>query len=363
MKSFKQNLTEQTFDSFLSLNEEDFDKFLETLSDEELNELEEGIVSGIAKGVAAVGKGAYNLAKKAVVNKQGNVRVSTAGRADAADAKLAKIKKKQADRERLKKAQAGIDAEKAKMKADREKEKSESVEVDEKSYTPMQVKQAVGIASDKRYAGGNMSGAVRAIEKLAKGLSNHKQVAAVLKRQNESRTIDQTVSDVISGRVRETVEVEEVNSLEESMDIITFNSNGRNVVETITDLLEDGYSQVPTGDGTDLALNDIKNPDSLQQLNALVGAVGIREYVNPKGALVQLQGKLATLGLTFDIPAMTEDKGTASTPLTQYGGITGKSVSTAIDALDSENPAEGLNLQIEYEKTPFGTTKVYAKIV
>ena len=364
MKSFKQNLTEQTFDSFLSLNEEDFDKFLETLSDEELNELEEGIVSGIAKGVAKVGKGAFNLAKKAVVNKQGNVRVSTAGRADAADNKLAKIKKKQADRERLKKAQAGIDAEKAKMKADREKEKaSESVEIDEKSYTPMQVKQAIGIASDKRYAGGNMSGAVRAIEKLAKGLSNHKQVAAVLKRQNESRTIDQTVSDVISGRVRETVEVEEVNSLEESMDIITFNSSGRNVVETITDLLEDGYSQVPTGDGTDLALNDIKNPDSLQQLNALVGAVGIREYVNPKGALVQLQGKLATLGLTFDIPAMTEDKGTASTPLTQYGGITGKSVSTAIDALDSENPAEGLNLQIEYEKTPFGTTKVYAKIV
>jgi hypothetical protein len=330
MKTFKQNLAEQTYDNFLSLTEEDFDKFLDTLSDEELNELEEGIVSGIAKGVAAVGKGAFNLAKKAVVNKQGNVRVSTAGRADSADKKLAKIKKKQADRARLKKAQAGIDAEKAKMKADREKEKaSESVEIDEKSYTPMQVKQAIGIASDKRYAGGNMTGAVRAIEKLAKGLSNHKQVVAVLKRQNESKSIEETVA---------------------------------NILNPTTDLLEDGHSQSPMADGTDLALNDIRNPESLQALNALVGTIGIREYLNPKGALVQLQGKLQTIGLTFDIPAMTEGKGAASTPLTQYGGITGKGIDTAIDALDDENPAEGLNLQIEYETTPYGLTKVYCKI-
>jgi hypothetical protein len=356
MKSLNQHLNEQAFDNLLEMQDEDFDTFLETLSDEELNVLEEGIVSGIAKGVAKVGKGAFNLAKKAVVNKQGNVRVSTAGRADAADNKLAKIKKKQADRERLKKAQAGIDAEKAKMKADRQKEKaSESAEIDEKSYTPMQVKQAIGIASDKRYAGGNMSGAVRAIEKLAKGLSNHKQVAAVLKRQNESKSIEETVSGVLYPS--------KVQSLDESMDVITFNTDGKNVVETITDLLEDGYSQSPMADGTDLALNDVKNPDSLEQLNALVGAVGIREYMNPRGALLQLQGKLATIGLSFDIPAMTEDKGTASAPLTQYGGITGKGIDTAIDALDNENPAEGLSLQIEYEKTPYGLTKVYAKIV
>ena len=72
----------------------------------------------------------------------------------------------------------------------------EEVELDEKKFSPMQVKQAIGIASDKRYAGGNMSGAVRAIEKLAKGLSNHKQVAAVLKRQNES-------VDLEEGRMKE----------------------------------------------------------------------------------------------------------------------------------------------------------------
>ena len=35
--------------------------------------------------------------------------------------------------------------------------------------------------------------------------------------------------------------------------------------------------------------------------------IGQREYLDPKGALLQLQGKLATIGLTFDIPAMSED--------------------------------------------------------
>ena len=61
----------------------------------------------------------------------------------------------------------------------------EEVELDE-GYSPKEIKMAIGIASDKRYAGGNYSGAVKAIEKIKKGLSNHKQVAAVLKRQNES---------------------------------------------------------------------------------------------------------------------------------------------------------------------------------
>ena len=61
----------------------------------------------------------------------------------------------------------------------------ESVELGE-AFTPKDIKMAIGIASDKRYAGGNITGAVNAIEKIKKGLSNHSQVKAVLKRQNES---------------------------------------------------------------------------------------------------------------------------------------------------------------------------------
>ena len=53
-------------------------------------------------------------------------------------------------------------------------------------HDPKHVKQAIGIASDPRYKQGNMTGAVKAMNKLSPGIHNHKQVAAVLKRQNES---------------------------------------------------------------------------------------------------------------------------------------------------------------------------------
>ena len=64
-------------------------------------------------------------------------------------------------------------------------EKTEDDNLDE-GFSPKQIKMAIGVASDKRYAGGNMTGAVAAIDKIKKGLSDHPQVAAVLKRQNES---------------------------------------------------------------------------------------------------------------------------------------------------------------------------------
>ena len=61
--------------------------------------------------------------------------------------------------------------------------KNESLE---EGFSPKEIKMAIGIASDPRYKGGNMTGAVKAIDKIKKGLSGHKQVAAVLKKQNES---------------------------------------------------------------------------------------------------------------------------------------------------------------------------------
>ena len=59
-------------------------------------------------------------------------------------------------------------------------------EIAEAKFSPKEIKMAIGVASDKRYAGGNMTGAVKAIDKIKKGLSGHPQVAAVLKRQNEN---------------------------------------------------------------------------------------------------------------------------------------------------------------------------------
>jgi len=66
----------------------------------------------------------------------------------------------------------------------------EEVELGE-GFSPKEIKMAIGVASDKRYAGGNMTGAVDAIDKIKKGLSDHPQVAAVLRRQNEEVELDE----------------------------------------------------------------------------------------------------------------------------------------------------------------------------
>ena len=57
-------------------------------------------------------------------------------------------------------------------------------ELDE-GFSPKEIKMAIGIASDPRYKGGNMTGATDAIDKIKKGLSDNPKVAAVLRRQNE----------------------------------------------------------------------------------------------------------------------------------------------------------------------------------
>lgn len=48
-----------------------------------------------------------------------------------------------------------------------------------------QVKMAKGVAFDKRYKGGNMTGATNAINKIKPGLADHPKVSAALKRANE----------------------------------------------------------------------------------------------------------------------------------------------------------------------------------
>jgi len=58
-------------------------------------------------------------------------------------------------------------------------------EISKKQHDPKHVKMAVGIASDPRHKGGDHTGASKKIEKIAKGLSDHPQVKAVLRRQNE----------------------------------------------------------------------------------------------------------------------------------------------------------------------------------
>jgi len=58
--------------------------------------------------------------------------------------------------------------------------------ISEARFSAKLVKQAGGIAFDKRYVGGNMTGATNAIEKLKKGLSDDPKVRELLRIANES---------------------------------------------------------------------------------------------------------------------------------------------------------------------------------
>ena len=90
------------------------------------------------------------------------------------------------------------------------------------------IKMAIGIASDPRYKGGNMTGAHKAIEKLSKGLASHPKVAAVLRRQNEelseakkakpghnAAVMSKNISKVLSAVKKEEFELDEAVELDE----------------------------------------------------------------------------------------------------------------------------------------------------
>jgi len=56
---------------------------------------------------------------------------------------------------------------------------------EDKGFSSQQIKMAYGVLNDPRYKQGNYSGAFNAIEKIAKGLASHPDVANALKRANE----------------------------------------------------------------------------------------------------------------------------------------------------------------------------------
>jgi hypothetical protein len=75
-------------------------------------------------------------------------------------------------------------------------------EMSEEVATDKQVKMAVGIANDKRYAGGNMTGAVKVMDKIKKGLANHPKVQGALKKANEQvEPIDELKSSTLTSYI------------------------------------------------------------------------------------------------------------------------------------------------------------------
>lgn len=371
-----QEKLDEYIDTVLELDEENFDEYYDSLTEEQQDELNE-IIGKVARGIGKVamapitlpykaGKAAVKGVAKAVTSKPAKAvgtaavkgagaaargavagvkkvanRLSTAGRADAAAAKLKKMQQKKADRDRLAKNKEAIakqkaaereqkararDAEQKKAEADRARAKSER---ERKAQTNEEVELEEG--KMKELHGYISQG--KSAEEIAKLMKLDVKTIKALMNSKESNMKKESIYDA-------------------SLKVL---------------LGEDGYSQNPAMDGTDSALHDISKDDVVKQLNAFVQSIAMREYVNPKGALLQLQGKLATIGLSFDVPEMPGEKGKVVAELTQYGGRYGKDTDTNYDEVINDDGIahRGIErkLEIEYETVRHGCTKVYAKIV
>jgi len=137
---------------------------------------------------------------------------------------------------------------------------------------------------------------------------------------------------------------------------------------------ESGYEGDAMGVGTmdqnsveDSALgaHNIQDPDVLKRVNAFVGSIAEREYLQPQQAVDELREKLHRIGLTVSPVVMEGDNGKVSAEVKQFGGRFGKDTdgSDINDDGISHKKDGGLKLEVSYETLKNGTSKVYAKLV
>ena len=157
------------------------------------------ITKALKKSVGAHAKQAKTLGKLTKMDKMdekhGGDHMSTGRKmTDAEMKKREDIKKGLMKSKSDFKDRYGKDADQV-MNALATKKAMESVE---EKYTPAQIKMAHGIANHPRYKAGDHTGAMKAIEKIKKGLSLHPTVQKHLKRANEDiiRRKDQKVVKV-----------------------------------------------------------------------------------------------------------------------------------------------------------------------
>ena len=113
----------------------------------------------------------------------------------------------------------------------------------------------------------------------------------------------------------------------------------------------------------DLDINpaELGNPEVVKKLNAFVGSIGVREYLNPEAAVNELRNKLMRVGINFGDVQFTGEQGEISVPLVKHGGVYGKDTDSAPEEIVNETES-GRSINFVYEKLPTGTHKVFAQI-
>ena len=114
-----------------------------------------------------------------------------------------------------------------------------------------------------------------------------------------------------------------------------------------------------------LGLFNVQDEASMQKLNAYVGALADKEYLQPGAAVEQLAMRLGTVGLNFTLPKIDGDKGNTTVEVNQFGGRFGKDTdgSDINDDGVSHKKEGGLKLEFNWEKQTNNTYKVFANLV
>ena len=108
-------------------------------------------------------------------------------------------------------------------------------------------------------------------------------------------------------------------------------------------------------------LMDLSDDSVIEKLNAFVGSIGVREYLNPEKAVDELRNKLMRVGINFGDVQFTGEQGEMSVPLIKLGGIYGKNIDSAPEEIVNETES-GRSINFVFEKLPTGTHKVFAQI-
>ena len=120
-----------------------------------------------------------------------------------------------------------------------------------------------------------------------------------------------------------------------------------------------------------LGLFNVQDPESMQKLNAYVGSVADKEYLQPDAAMHQLAMRLGTVGLNYTLPKIEGNSGKTVVELTQFGGRYGKTTDNTNsgegdivnDDGISHKKEGGLKLEFNWEKQANNTYKVFANLI
>ena len=132
----------------------------------------------------------------------------------------------------------------------------------------------------------------------------------------------------------------------------------------------DRFAQQGTEDETHAYFN-VEDPVAMQKLNAYVGSVADKEYLQPDSAMPQLAMRLGTVGLSYTLPKIEGNNGKTVVELMQFGGRYGKTPDNTTsgegDVVNDDGISHrkegGLKLEFNWEKQANNTYKVFANLV